>query len=211
MNNKFIVSAALFEDRIIAYMEKEKYKIFRKPGEKNIVYIEGCDTDGEPNPDEPNKFNDVRLVFGFQGLTPAIDGVWEATTEPGYYYTGNPMNPLGTARIAFGQYRSWQVGVHGNSEPHEALVQVDSIRVYRDYNQDMIRTGDAIDEGCFGINQHCGYDYPYTDIYNASAGCLVGRTRRGHQEFMRLIKSDPRYLDNQSFVFTTTILNGMKI
>jgi Uncharacterized protein conserved in archaea len=200
-----------FIDRIIAYMEKNKYKIFRKTGEKNIVYVEGCDTDGEPNPDTANHFNDVRLVFGFRGLTPVIEGAWEGTTEPGYYYTDNPMNPNGAARIAFGQYRAWQVGIHGNSEPHEALEQVDLVRVCRDYNRDLIRTGDAIDEGYFGINQHYGYDHPYNDIHTASAGCLVGRTREGHRKFMRLIKSDPRYLENQNFLFTTTILNGSKI
>lgn len=200
-----------FIDRIVAYMESKQYNIFRKTGEKNIVYLEGCNTNGEPNADTPNHFNDVRLVFGFRGSIPQIEGAWEATTEPGYYYTDNPMNPNGAARIAFGQYRAWQVGIHGYSDPHEALEQSGLVRVHRDYNRDMIRTGDAIDEGYFGINQHHGYDHPYTDIHTASAGCLVGRSREGHQKFMRLIKSDPRYLANHNFVFTTTILDRGKI
>ena len=28
----------------------------------------------------------------------------------------------------------------------------------------MIRTGDKLDTGLFGINQHWGYDYPRNDI-----------------------------------------------
>ena len=165
-------------EKIVKHMISEKYQIFQRFGEKNIVYIEGFNSDGTANSDEPNKFNDLRLVFGFEGAKPTIEGAWEATTEPGYYYTDNPMNPDGAARIAFGQYEAWQVGIHGTSDPHEALVQVGSVRVYRDWNRDMIRSGDAIDEGYFGINQHWGYDHPYDDIHTASAGCLVGRTRR---------------------------------
>lgn len=201
-----------FIEKIVDRMKAEKYQIFRKPGEKNIVYVEGYNSNGTANADEPNKFNDLRLVFEFNGHgEPEILGGWEATTEPGYYYTDNPMNPNGAARIAFGQYKAWQVGIHGVSEPHEALVQVGLVKVHRDYNQDMIRTGDAIDEGLFGINQHWGYDHPYDDIYTASAGCLVGRTRREHKDFMRILKEDPRYIADRDFVFSTTILNGNKI
>ncbi|PJE45249.1 MAG: hypothetical protein CUR32_01215 [Flavobacterium sp.] len=193
-------------------MESKNYTVFTKAGEKNIVYLEGVNKNGTVNADEPNHFNDLRLVFGFNSLDePEILGAWEATTEPGYYYTDNPMNPNGAARIAFGQYKAWQVGIHGNSEPHEALIQVGLVNVHRDYNRDMIRTGDAIDKGFFGINQHHGYDHPVNDIYTASAGCLVGRTRREHENFMRIIKQDVRYLKSREFIFTTTILDGGKI
>ncbi len=193
-------------------MTAEKYQIFRKSQEKNIVYVEGFNSNGTVNADEPNKFNDLRLVFEVNGYgEPEIIGGWEATTEPGYYYTDNPMNPNGAARIAFGQYKAWQVGIHGVAEPHEALVQVGSVRVYRDWNRDMMRTGDALDEGYFGINQHHGFDHPTDDIHTASAGCLVGRTRQEHQSFMRIIKQDPRYIANPNFVFTTTIIPGNKL
>jgi hypothetical protein len=198
-------------EKIIQRMEVRGYKIFRRPGEKNIVYIEGGNENGTANTDEPNHFNDLRIVFAFNGKQPVIEGIWDATTEPGYYYTDNPMNPAGAARIAFDQYTAWAVGLHGNSEPHEALVQVGLVKVYRDYNRDMIRTGDNIDEGIFGINQHWGYDLPIEDIGLASAGCLVGRTRRGHEKFMRLVKSDLRYRIDRDFVFTTTILDAIKV
>lgn len=199
-------------EKTVSYMEAEKYEIFRKPGEKNIVYVEGKGKDGILNSDEPNHFNDLRLVFAFNRDGDAvIEGSWEATTEPGYYYTDNPMNPNGAARIAFGQYRSWQVGIHGYSDPHEALIQVHPVKVHRDYNRDMVRTGDAIDSGLFGINQHHGYNHPINDIHTASAGCLVGRTRQEHSSFMKLIKSDPRYIKNPDFIFTTTIIPGNKL
>ena len=192
--------------KIIKYIEAQKYQIFTREGELNIVYVEGMNTDGVLNSDEPNHFNDVRMVIGFEEGKPIVLGNWQATTEPGYHYTDNPMNPNGAARIAFGQYVAWQVGIHGNAEPHEALVQVDYVKVHRDYNRDMMRTGDDVFEGNFGINQHHGYDHPQNDIYTASAGCLVGRTRAGHSQFMEVIKSDRRYQADPDFIFTTTII-----
>lgn len=192
-------------------MEAQKYQVFRGKDELNIVYVEGMNTDGSLNTDKPNHFNDLRMVIGFKDEVPIVLGKWLATTEPGFHYTDNPMNPNGAARIAFGQYKSWQVGIHGISEPHEALVQVDYVKVHRDYNRDMIRTGDRIDDGLFGINQHHGYNHPENDIHTASAGCLVGRTRSGHNRFMELIKSDRRYQSNPNFIFTTTIIAGNKL
>ncbi|MFB2970356.1 peptidoglycan-binding domain-containing protein [Aerosakkonema sp. BLCC-F183] len=200
-----------FASRIIKYMLQNKYFIAIGANRFNIVYVEGVDGDGKLNPDRPNEFNDRRLVIEIISGIPRIVGSWEATTEPGYHYTNNPMNPKGAARIVFGQYKAWRVGIHGNSEPHEALVQAAPIKVHRDANRDMMRTGDAIEEGLFAVNQHWGYDYPRTNISLASAGCLVGRTRNGHREFMRLIKQDNRYQINNSYLFFTTIIAGDKL
>lgn len=198
-------------EKIIKYMEANNYKLATGAGEKNIIYIEGMNSDGTLNADTPNHFNDLRLLLGFDKGVLTIEGCWEATTEPGYYYTDNPMNPNGAARIAFGQYKAWQVGIHGYSDPHEALVQVGPVKVHRDWNRDMMRTGDAIDEGYFGLNQHHGYDHETNDIYTASAGCLVGRTCSGHETFMHRLLSDPRYIANTNFVFTTTIIPGNEL
>jgi hypothetical protein len=198
-------------DEIIKFMERKKYKVFREKGELNLIYVEGMSTDFTLNNDEPNEFNDLRMVIEFSNNKPFLLGCWEATTEPGFYYTDNPMNPNGAARIAFGQYKAWQVGIHGYAEPHEALVQVDNVRVHRDYNRDLLRTGDYIDDGLFGINQHHGSDNPYHDIYTASAGCLVSRSRTGHYEFMDIIKRDRRYLNDPDYIFWTTILPGNEI
>ena len=136
-------------------------------------------------------------------------GRWDATTEPGKYYTSvRKIDPRGAARIAFGQYKAWSVGTHraGTRTAHEALVQTAPISVFRDLNEDFERQGDEEASGLFGINQHWGYDLPKSDIGRASAGCLVGRTKSGHRAFMALCKADPRYVASNGYRFMTTVM-----
>ncbi|MFB2939364.1 peptidoglycan-binding protein [Aerosakkonemataceae cyanobacterium BLCC-F154] len=194
--------------RIVKYMLAKKYKVFTYSQYYNIVYVEGMNTSGTLNNDAPNRFNDIRTVIAFEDGVPKIVGIWEATTEPGAKYTYRPMNSKGAARIHFGQYKAWSVGIHGNSNPHEALIQVGPVTVWRDLNKDFIRPSDRNETGLFGINQHWGYDFPKNDIGVASAGCLVGRTIQGHRQFMTLIKRDKRYLTTSGYVFTSTIIPG---
>src|SRR5262249_29880962 len=191
--------------RIVKAILRNGHAVDANPGHCNIVYIEGLNPDGTPNDNKPNRFNDLRLVIRFDGKVPKIVGKWEATTEPSRRWTERPMNPKGAARIKFGQYTAWRVGVHNGS--HEALVQTGGpITVYRDLNKDFKRDGDKVETGFFGINQHGGYDLPRDDLGNSSAGCLVGRTMAGHRAFMEIVKSDPRYIDDDEFVFTATIM-----
>lgn len=198
-----------FASRICQYMQKRNYTIFTNRKEYNFIYIEGINTNGKVNVDKPNEFNDLRLVLEIQEGDPVIVKSWEATTEPGVRYTNTPMNPRGAARIKFGQYRAWKVGIHGKSDKHQALVQTGgAVSVHRDFNKDFKRTNDVVDTGLFGINQHWGYDYPKNDINVASAGCLVGRTRQGHREFMEFVRQDKRYVENKNYVFHTTIIPG---
>ena len=196
--------------RIVRAMERAGHWLSRHPDCINIVYVEGMDADGTPNTDAPNVFNDVRLVLQVNRAgTPEITELWEATTEPGRYYTlVEKLDPRGAARIAFGQYKAWSVGTHmaGRPSAHEALVQTEAIRVFRDLNQDFERSGDETFQGMFGVNQHWGFDLPRADIGRASAGCLVGRARAGHRRFMALCKSDPRYATNHSYRFISTVL-----
>ncbi len=198
--------------RVIRYMQKLNYTLFTGNKEKNIIYIEGMNKDGSLNNDEPNHFNDLRVVIEFLNGKPHITGSWEATTEPGEEYTLRPLRSVahkGAARVKFGQYCAWKVGLHGKNQPHRALVQVRPITVHRDLNKDFLRTGDKEESDLFAINQHHGYDHPRSDIYTASAGCLVGRSSTGHAEFMRLIEEDPRYQANpKTFCFTSTIIDG---
>lgn len=194
--------------RICEYMRHKRYLLFCGPQHVNIIYIEGMNANGLHNSDAPNCFNDRRLVLITVGGIPQIIGNFEATTEPGSHYTYSPMNSAGAARIKFGQYTSWRVGLHGTSDRHEALVQVANVSVHRDFNKDFVRTGDLIDTGLFGINQHWGYDSALNNVGNTSAGCLVGRSRGGHREFMNLIKQDVRYKKDPSFIFTTAIIPG---
>jgi len=199
-----------FAGRIAGAIMKAGYWLSRHPDCVNVVYIEGADPDGSPNDDAPNAFNDMRLVLRVNRAgNPDIVDAWEATSEPGRYYTlVQKLDPNGAARIAFGQYKAWSVGTHlaGRPSAHEALVQTRPIKVHRDFNQDFERTGDRVHEGLFGVNQHWGFDLPRSDVGRASAGCLVGRTRVGHRAFMATVKTDPRYVANNSYRFITTVL-----
>jgi Putative peptidoglycan binding domain len=203
--------------KIIGYMLENFYRISTGPKKYNIVYVEGMDENGDLNDNEPNSFNDRRMVIEIPDKIPVLVNHWQATTEPGTHYTMNPISAeatrLGAARIAFGQYKAWQVGTHygGGSEPHEALVQVSNISIYRDKNKDFKRTGDKLYTGVFDIDQHYGFDYPYNDISYAGAGCLVGRRREGHREFMEIVKQDKRYQLNESYRFLTTIISGQDL
>lgn len=194
-----IVSYMLEHDYVVALSTPKQRRL-------NIVYVEGMNLDGTLNDDAFNEWNDVRALIEIVGGTPRIVDSWVATTEPGDYYTEHPLDPEGAFRIAFGQYRAWQVGIHGNSEPHEALVQAAPIRGYRDSNEDGLRTGDPLVEGDFGVNQHWGYDME--KVGRASAGCLVGQSREGHRRFMGLLKTDCRYEANSGYLFYTTVIAG---
>lgn len=198
------------EEKIVAYCDQKGYRLDRGAGQKNIIYIEGMNADGTLNDNALNVWNDRRLVMAFQGDKPKIIGAWEATTNPGKYYTYKPMNAKGAAIIAFGQYTAWKVGVHLNS--HEALVQRAPVTVHRDKNRSGSRDkGDLLDTGLFGINQHWGGDNPRSNIGRWSAGCQVGRTKQGHRDFMAMIKTDPRYKVNRDFMFTSTIISGQDL
>jgi hypothetical protein len=191
-------------------MLKHNMYISYEAGTHNIVYLEGVSSNFTVNKDEPNEFNDLRCLLSFKQGVPVITNYWVATTEPGKYYTENPMNPKGAARIQFGQYTAWRVGVHGKDR-HRALVQVNPITVCRDVNKDYARARDIEDTGLFGVNQHGGYDQPEKNIGRASAGCLVGRSMKEHQEFMRIITKDPRYIADAKFIWPTAICAGNQV
>lgn len=187
----------------LAFKKNPSYQLETSPGRLNIVYIEGMDPDGKRNDNAPNVFNDLRILLAFEQEKPVIKGIWEATTEPGRYWTEHPMNPGGAFRIAFGQYTAWQYGEYHGAP---ALIQAGKITGYRDANKDYKRDGDKTDTGdYFGVHHHGGYNYPHDDLGRSSAGCLVGRTVAGHAEFMRILATDPRYKANRNFMFTATI------
>jgi hypothetical protein len=195
--------------RIVRAMLARGHFVARHRDLLNIVYVEGMDPDGTPNDNAPNRFNDLRCLVRIVDGAPQLAGCWEATTEPSRRWTLGPMNPKGAARIAFGQYKAWALGRHRD---HEALVQVADVTVCRDANEDYKRDGDIRDTGLFGINQHWGYDLPRNDLGNSSAGCLVGRSTAGHREFMRLVKTDRRFLlSDGGYCFIATILPAAEV
>ena len=190
-------------DRIVRYMQAKKYFVAIGLRHYNIIYLEGANANGMPNLDRMNEWNDRRIIIEIPGAKPLIRGNWAATTEPGWTYTAKPLNPKGAFRIAFGQYKAWQVGTHKN---HEALVQIAPVKGHRDRNKDGFRTGDPVVTGTFGINQHWGGDSARVDEW--SAGCFVGQSRVGHRECMKLIKQDERYQLNKNYTHMTTIIPG---
>ena len=200
--------------RVVSVMKKRGMRLDTGSGQVNIVYIEGMGPEGTKNDNPPNQFNDARFVIGFDGAVPRILGAWEATTEPGNYWTEHRMNPGGAFHIALEQQTAWVVGTHhaGSSSAHEALVQHGVIRGFRDPDETGKRdlrhpyAGDDM-----GINQHWGYDLPKNDLGTSSAGCLVGRMKTGHRQFMALVKSDPRYIANNRFVFTAAVLPASEV
>jgi hypothetical protein len=118
------------------------------------------------------------------------------------------MNLEGAFRIAFGQYRAWTFGSHGRTQ-YPALVQCSQVEGYRDRNKDGKRTGDKVVTGVFGINQHHGHNVKF--INAESAGCLVGQSIEGHQDFMKKLRGDRRYLANNSYVWHTAIIPADKL
>lgn len=200
--------------KLVRFMQSKGQFVARLPGFVTIVYIEGANADGSPNPDRFNQFNDRRIILRRDGAgRPEVLLNVLATTEPGKPATDNPPNPAGAARIAFDQYKAWRVGFHkANESPparHEALVQVGTITVFRDKNKDGKRTGDKTFTGDgFGINQHNGHDNPVDLVGRTSAGCLVGRSVEEHKTFMKIVKTDPRFMATHGYVYLTAVLNG---
>ncbi|MGB3207449.1 MAG: hypothetical protein WBB28_20885 [Crinalium sp.] len=183
---------------IINHAKQRKWIIRTGAKKYNIFYVRGINPDGKLNGDKQNHFNDLRILIEIIGDRPRIVEWWNATADPGDYYIRKPMNPQGTAFIAEGQYRAWQVGYHKGRVL--ALVQTGGAVTVR-------RRGIPY-TGYFGINQHSGYDYAVNNVYDASAACLAGRTKKGHAKFMRYILQDADYVKNNSYILPTGIISG---
>lgn len=211
-----------FAKALVNHMQDKGYKVFEGSKKFNLIHIEGMDLDGTANADQFDRWNDLRLIFEIASDgSMAIVGKWIATTEPGAYYTYNPMNRKGAARIALAQFTAWQMGTHGRARPHKALVQTGgAVTVHRDFNKDGSRTNDRLDTGYFGINIHADYDKRRNltkeqlrgvPIKLASAGCEVVRSFQDHLLSMSILEGDVRYQANRKFVFTNATLDGSKL
>lgn len=198
--------------RVLRQMARNGYWIARGPDMLNIVYVEGLNADGSGNNNTFNEWNDRRMVIRIKpGGEPEMALNAQATTEPGRFYTVNPLNPNGAARIAFGQYKAWTEGIYRDGQP--ALLQTGILKLYRDRNKDGLRSKtDPIDIGKTGIAQHStGSNITPALVDRYSAGALVGRRNNWHLAFLDLVRKDSRYLSNKGYVFMTTILPGKEI
>lgn len=204
----------IHEQHIIAYMESLGYRIFREPGEINIVYLEGCDLDGLPNKDENDRWNDLGLLIRFQDGTPEVIHRAVCTTEPGYLATMSAaaMRLGGVARIQLTQYlECWQMGLHKGEPAHPALVQCAPVLVHRDRNRDFKRPGDPLGWAT-GINHHgTRPNYLARLVGMFSQGCMVRHRWADHLEFIALLKTDPRYVADPAFRFSASYLDAGKV
>lgn len=187
--------------RIVQAMQARGYRVDVGNDVMNIVYIEGMELSGAPNGNRPNCWDDVRMLIRVApGGQASILGAWEATTEPGQYWTDHPMNAAGAFHIDLGQQTAWVPGMYHNAE---ALVQARSLKGTRDGARHYARDGMHV-EGMYGVHHHKGYDFAKDNIGKSSAGCQVGRTVAGHMEFMNILHTDRRW--SPSFMWTSTVM-----
>ncbi len=79
--------------------------------------------------------------------------------------------------------------------------------IIRDKNRNgKVDEGDKKEHSLIGANQHSAGDQQFVD--GASAGCPVGRTSKGHQEFMRFLQEDADYKANKNFTFLTGFISA---
>ena len=190
---------------LIDYARKQNWEVRDGEGKYNIFYVQGLFSNGVSNDNAPNEFNDSRFLVEVNP-TPRLVGAWEASIEPGSYYTKQPMNVEGAAHIQVpGQYKAWHIGKHKGREL--ALVQVAPVNIIRDKNRNTkVDEGDLKEHSLIGANQHSANDQQFVD--GASAGCPVGRTSQGHQEFMRFLQQDADYKVDKNFIFSTSFISA---
>ena len=193
---------------LVNYAHSQNWEVRTGERRYNIFYVQGMFPSGIKNDNKPNQFNDSRFLVEVNP-TPRLIGVWEASIEPGNHYTKQPMNASGAAQIQVpGQYKAWRIGKHKGRET--ALVQVAPVNIIRDFNRNSkIDKYDKKEYSIIGANQHSGNDQKFVD--NASAGCPVGRTSKGHQEFMSYLHKDVGYQANSNFIFSTTFISAKEL
>jgi len=204
-------SDASLDDKIASAIKGYGGELAQGGDVYNIAYTEGLevykDDDGlwkaTPNDNRNNQFNDTRLLLQIIAGKAVIVDAWEATTEPSRFWTENRMNPDGAFHIALGWQRVWVMGIYHGAP---ALLQARAIAGYRDGNETYRREGKLYVQDDLGVHHHGGYDLPRVDIGRSSAGCQVGRTTKGHARFMSLLKSDRRFKEDGSFLFSSTVV-----
>ncbi|MDY6782546.1 MAG: DUF4231 domain-containing protein [Cyanobacteriota bacterium] len=197
-----------FASRIARFMTRKGYYLPRGDRRYSIVYVQSVNENFQLTSNTPDAWDDRRIVLEVNNKgVPRIVNHWVATCDPGRHYTLSPMNPGGAAQVAFGQYKAWQHGLHTG---YPALVQVGAVDIYRDSNKSFKRDTALIKASTGnGINQHHGGNAAKVGRY--SAGCLVGKNVKGHEEFLALCKQDIRYQVNAGYIYWTTVIEGTEL
>ncbi|NJM21297.1 MAG: hypothetical protein HC836_49570 [Richelia sp. RM2_1_2] len=193
---------------LVDYARSQNWEVRTAERRYNVFYVQGMFPSGISNDNKPNQFNDSRFLVEVNP-TPRLVGAWSASIEPGNHYTKQPMNSDGAAQIQVpGQYKAWRIGKHKGREI--ALVQVAPVNIIRDFNRNSkVDKEDKKEYSIIGANQHSASDQKFVD--NASAGCPVGRTSKGHQEFMNYLQKDIDYQADNNFIFSTTFISAKNL
>lgn len=203
-----------FGEKIVKAMKAKGYKTDVDGKKIDIIYLRGMDTSGNAKTRRVNAFDDIRVVieYGTDGKA-KVAGAWEASILPGkkYYESGGQGRTDGAFMIDNGQFKkAWQVGIHGGrggTVPHKGLLLKGNITGTRDANRNGIKDDTLKVSGSgFEVNQHWGYDQPSDNVDDGSAGCLVGRLKAGHEEFIKIVEG--KY---SSDFISTTIMDGIDI
>lgn len=160
----------------------------------SVVGIEGVDTQLNQHDDLPDRWNDI--CFGVKAWSNysklEIIGPFACTTEPGKYYTQNPLNKRGAAFAKTDTKHDgvWQLGWHKDQK--DCLIQTGNvITVVRDENKNGQRNrGEYEDSGWFGINfHHTKGNYNPQSVGRWSAGCLVVPNPQQHKAIVDAFKA----------------------
>lgn len=188
----------LLAARVVEVCEARGYELDRRAGATNIFAIEGFSSKTLSKiTDTPDRWNDSIgiLTFDTSG-SPKILCLYEGTTEPGAYYTRNPLNRNGAARLQLGFHKNlWSLGLHRG---YEALSQVGTATLVRDLNENGKRDDKVSRETNNGINLHTtkttGWRGAFNDFVGQwSAGCVVIKAPNNFKNFIQLLKEGLQY------------------
>ena len=189
-------------DQIRAVFSSKGYTFFDgdKPYNLNIVGIR------KTRDSIVNTFEDVIcIVYRDEKMNLVLES-FPSTTKPGTFFLKHPINTSGTAIMAPGQYKgAYAIGLH--RDEYRAMVQVGSVKVFRDTNQDDVIDLDPekIMAGVYGLNIH--QSNPFTPSFRVdkwSAGCQVFQSPVDFARFMKLCDRSVKLYGNS---FSYTLLN----
>jgi hypothetical protein len=200
-----VTTGATLADKIYNCCITRGYTLDTRPEAVNIIGLEGVYPNGKPNDDAPDKWNDSIGLLTVENSKPKLLCCYVGTTEPGKYYTFNPLNKGGAARLQLGQHKElWIVGKHRG---YEAMQQIGKATLVRDKNRNFLRDDTVTVETGNGINLHSTSPKFIPSLVDKfSAGCLVIQKWSEFQTFMKLIKSSTQYKNNKSAKFDFTLL-----
>lgn len=148
----------------------------------------------------PDEFSDFLAVYFLHPNHRWEARLWRASTRPGVPWLRLPLNKKGTAILKPGQYR----GAYrlGKFKWHDALLQVEPVKVWRDDDRDDVAEPLKDDEGLFGIHIHRA-GIATKVVGRSSAGCQVTQYGADFDAFIGLCRQASMYWGDR---YTYTLL-----